>query len=371
MSPKYLHIVSFNVPDPPDYGGVIDIYYKVKALKEAGIHVILHCFTYGRRPSKELEEMCLRVFYYPRLSGIRYFLRSTPYIIATRTSKSMPENLLGDSFPVLFEGLHSTSVLEMCVRARKKVLIRTHNIEHRYYHFLSVSEKNLFRKIFFRLEARKLERYERVLDHADQILAIAEHETEYFNQRYPPALFVPAFHKFDRVSCPTGSGDYLLFHGNLSVPENSKAFMDLSRTVFSRISYPVIVAGKAPPASLIRRATEDPHMTVVPDPDEEQMENLIRNAHIHLLYTAQSTGIKLKLIHALYAGRHCLVNRPMIEGTGLAHLCHLGGTAEETLRKVDELMNTPFTEDQLGIRKKTLSEYSNRVSAEKIIRLLG
>jgi hypothetical protein len=234
-----------------------------------------------------------------------------------------------------------------------------------------VSEKNLFSKIFFRMEALKLERYEKILDHADHILAIAAHETGYFNQRYPPALFIPAFHKFDRVNGPTGSGDYLLFHGNLGVPENAKAFLELAGSVLSRISYPVIVAGKSPPPWLLRRAGKDPRMTVVPDPDEDQMENLIRNAHIHLLYTTQSTGIKLKLLHALYAGRHCLVNRSMIEGTGLEHLCHLGGTAEETHRKVDELMNTPFTEDQIAIRKKTLWDYSNRVSAEKIIRLLG
>ena len=31
-----LHVVSFQVPFPPDYGGLIDVYYKLKALKEAG-----------------------------------------------------------------------------------------------------------------------------------------------------------------------------------------------------------------------------------------------------------------------------------------------------------------------------------------------
>ena len=30
---RRLHVVSLQVPFPPDYGGVIDIYYKLKALK--------------------------------------------------------------------------------------------------------------------------------------------------------------------------------------------------------------------------------------------------------------------------------------------------------------------------------------------------
>ena len=35
---KYLNIVSLNVPYPPNYGGVIDIYYKIKALKAVGVN---------------------------------------------------------------------------------------------------------------------------------------------------------------------------------------------------------------------------------------------------------------------------------------------------------------------------------------------
>ena len=41
-----LHVVSFQVPFPPDYGGLIDVYYKLKALKEAGCSVVLHTYRY-------------------------------------------------------------------------------------------------------------------------------------------------------------------------------------------------------------------------------------------------------------------------------------------------------------------------------------
>ncbi len=32
MPDKYLHIISFDIPYPPNYGGVIDVFYKLKAL---------------------------------------------------------------------------------------------------------------------------------------------------------------------------------------------------------------------------------------------------------------------------------------------------------------------------------------------------
>ena len=89
----------------------------------------------------------------------------------------------------------------MCKDAKKKILVRAHNIEHHYYRALSKSEPNLFRKLFLRSESGKLKRYERILEHADHILGIAKHETAYFKEKYGNALFIPAFHRFEEVSC--------------------------------------------------------------------------------------------------------------------------------------------------------------------------
>ena len=55
-----INIVSFDIPYPPDYGGVIDIYYKIKALNSVGIKIYLHCFYYGRKRSFRLESICSR-----------------------------------------------------------------------------------------------------------------------------------------------------------------------------------------------------------------------------------------------------------------------------------------------------------------------
>jgi len=41
LADKHLHIVSFDVPAPPSYGGVIDVYYKARALADLGVKVHL------------------------------------------------------------------------------------------------------------------------------------------------------------------------------------------------------------------------------------------------------------------------------------------------------------------------------------------
>ena len=45
---KKLHLISFDVPFPANYGGVIDVFYKINSLHKIGVKVILHCFQYGR-----------------------------------------------------------------------------------------------------------------------------------------------------------------------------------------------------------------------------------------------------------------------------------------------------------------------------------
>ena len=64
-----LHVVSFQVPFPPDYGGLIDVYYKLKALKEAGYSVVLHTYRYGVDEQPDLLKVADTVYYYERLTG--------------------------------------------------------------------------------------------------------------------------------------------------------------------------------------------------------------------------------------------------------------------------------------------------------------
>lgn len=370
MSSQYLHIVSFNIPYPADYGGVIDIYFKIKALSQAGVRIILHCFEYGRLHSKELEDLCFKVYYYHRKHGIKYFFHSDPYIVVTRIANSMPKNLLGDSFPVLFEGLHTTGILLQCMEARKVTLVRTHNIEHDYYRGLARSTRNPIHKLFFHSEAGKLKRYEKILHHASHILSIARHELEYFRENFGEAKFIPAFHRFDELSTLPGSGTYILFHGNLGVVENSEIFLTLARKRLVHLPYQVIVAGKNPSDRFRKKMTRFSNIRLIADPSDAVLDNLIADAQINLLFTRQSTGIKLKLLHALFAGRHCLVNPEMIEGSGLESLCTVSKSGRELELQIHDLMLQPFDESQIRKRRKALQEFSNRASAEKILRML-
>ena len=367
-----IQLVAFNIPYPPDYGGVIDIFYKIKALHECGVTVYLHCFEYDRPQAVELEKYCAKVFYYPRKEGVRYQLSPKPYIVTTRVNDQLLKNLSSNKAPILFEGLHTCFYLDHPLLSGHTRLVRTHNLEHEYYLNLSKSEQNLSRKIFFRMEASKLLGYEKILKHATHLLCISPNDHRYFNQKYGHAHLIPAFHPFSEIKSKVGRGKYILFHGNLSVVENIQAIEYLLANVFNKITLPVIIAGKNPPQRLQQKIKPYPHIQLISNPAHEHMESLIQDAQLTILPTFQDTGLKLKLLASLFSGRYCIANSKMIDQTGLEHLCHLANTSHEMIETIEELFTQDFTAEEIEKRKEVLeTSFSNQGNARKIIGLLG
>ena len=177
---KAINVISFDVPYPANYGGVIDVFYKIKAFYEQGVKVYLHCYEYGRGEHKELEEYCEKVIYYKRKTGAASFLSKLPYIVKSRADKALKENLLKNNFPILFEGLHTCYLLSDEDFKQRFKIVRNHNVEHHYYKNLAKAEKNDMRKQYFKAEAKRLKQFEPILKFADLSLTISESDFDCF-----------------------------------------------------------------------------------------------------------------------------------------------------------------------------------------------
>jgi glycosyltransferase involved in cell wall biosynthesis len=368
-----LHIISFDVPFPPDYGGVIDVFYKIRALKEEGLRIALHCFEYGRSEAEALKELCSKVYYYPRQTTKSYLFNTLPYIVLSRQSDNLKKNLLSDIAPVLMEGLHTTYLLPDPDLGGRRKIVRMHNIEHEYYENLARVERNIFKRYYFYNEAGKLKKYESVLKHADVIASISPNDRAYYSSRFNVVEYIPAFHPFEVVSILPGKSDFAFYHGNLSVGENNEAALYLVNTIFRNSAHKLVIAGSKPSAELIKAVKANPSVQLLSDRTPAQIYELVREAQCNILPTFQSTGIKLKLLAALFTGRHCIVNTPMVEGTGLDALCIVADTPEEMKIRLDEAMaSDALPPDMLEKRKEFLSrDFSNRTNAKKLIGLIG
>jgi hypothetical protein len=363
-----LHIVSFDVPWPANYGGVIDVYYKILALRDAGVRVHLHTFCYGRNRAAELEAVCASVHYYKRNMNKKLLFASQPFIVVTRKSEELVKRLLADDFPVMFEGLHCCGHLTDTRLAARIKLVRTHNIEHDYYAALAGAEAGFFRRWYFRREARKLLEFEKVLHDAQAVFAISPADTAQLERRYGQKVkHVMAFHPNTEVTARTGSGAFALYHGNLEVAENYQAAIFLVNEVFAGSAHKFVIAGNNPPQALRDAVAANSNVELRINISTAEIDTLIADAHINILPTFQGTGIKLKLLAALFRGRHCLVNAPMIAHTGLDELCVMCIDAAAFRKALDEYFAKPFAEEHIVARRRVLgSRFSNAENAKVI-----
>ena len=367
MTDNHLHIIVFDVPYPANYGGVIDVFYRVKALSEAGVKVHLHCFEYGRG-EQEVLNRCHEVKYYKRDTSFAKQLSLTPFIVNSRRSEDLVKDLLQDSYPILCEGLHTTAILSDKRLKNRKIYVRAHNVEHDYYHALGESERWCWKKLFYLAEAWKLKRYEPILRKADGIFAISQQDTDYFAKKYGKAVLVPGFNSIDSVCSETGRGEYVLYHGNLSVKENEIAAKWLIENVFSKLDLHCVVAGLNPSEKLLKLAEKHVNVTLIANPDDAEMIDLLRQAQVNILVTNQPTGLKLKLLNALYNGRFCLVNSDMVRGTSLESLCVVADEPDQMIAEIKCLMEEDFTEENIYNRDEQMRQlYDNESNARKII----
>ncbi|ASB49133.1 hypothetical protein [Alkalitalea saponilacus] len=369
MDKRFLHIVSFTVPWPPDYGGAMDVFYKVKALSERGVKVILHCFTYSRKQTVELEKYCHEVCYYKRETGFTRQFSWIPYIVKSRQNKKLIDRLKEDNHPILLEGTHTTAVLQFSELQNRDIWIRMHNVETDYYRSLCKTEKSFFKKLFFRLETLRLKAWEKGPFKVKGIIPISEGDADFFRKVHENVHLITAFHGETEVKSKTGIGKYVLYHGDLSVAENHCSALFVLR-ICSEAGVPLVIAGKNPSRALAKKVLEVETCQLIRNLDAAGMNELISNAAAILLPAYQTTGLRLKLLVSLFRGRHCIASPQMVENTGLEPLCEVVSKDAEWIAAIQKSISTVFSQNEVDKRNQLLIPFMDAANADRMIQLI-
>jgi glycosyltransferase involved in cell wall biosynthesis len=365
--------VCLDVPYPVNYGGVFDLFHKIRSLHGAGVKIHLHCFEYGRGEQPVLNDYCVEVNYYERHEGHKGFSHKLPYIVCSRSNGQLLEKLLEDDHPILLEGIHCTYLLNDPRFKDRRIVLRLHNVEYQYYRQLYLAEKSLLKKVYYHHESNLLRQYEQRIAGKVRILAVSAKDSELYRQEFGAENIdtLPVFLPFEEVRSKEGTGCFCLYHGNLSVAENEQVVIWLLKKVFSTLEMPFIISGKNPSARLTRQIQQYPHACLIPDPSEEELQDLISKAQINILPSFNCTGVKLKLLNALYNGRHCIVNKDAVDETGLQPICHLADSADAIRSLVTHLSTQPFTQDEIHSRKEILgSLYNQENNLQKLLHFI-
>ncbi len=372
MNKRVLHIITHDVPWPADFGGVIDLFYKIKALHHAGVQVHLHAFVHRRPPQNELNKYCASVNYYPRKKITGISLR-TPYIVSSRKNTALLRRLQQDNYPILAEGIHSSYWLQAGRLQNRIVLLRLYNAEFEYYHKLALHETNKLKQLYFSFESRLLKKYEQQLAQKVKIAALSSNDVLlYQRQLHAKDIFhLPVFIPYTDAMGSEGCGCYCLYHGNLSVNENEAVAIWLLQEVFSKLPVPFVIAGKNPSAKLEALVHQYERSCLVANPSDKELHDLIVKAQVNVLPSFNNTGVKLKLLNALFNGRHCLVNKAGVTGSGLDTICTIiDDNAAAFITAISYLYTIPYTDQMNEQRNSVLKNlYNNKKNTDKLIEI--
>jgi len=315
LNQKKLHIISFDVAIPADYGGIIDVYYRAKALKESGVYIILHCFYKDQASTADFSEIADEIYFYPRKTSFIQHLSFLPYIIKSRINKQLKERLTKDKHPILAEGHHCAGILLSKEIDPERVSVRIHNNEVYYYKGLDAKESNIYKKLYYLIESYKLKVFEQTLKKAKALYCLHPNDVHYYSSINKNTHYWRIGVDTSVVQTNENPINQVVYIGNLSVNENSNAVYHLVELWKNQdIKLPLIIAGKNPPRELISFLKKQ-ETQLISNPSDEQINHLLHESKFNICYTDQVTGMKIKLIHNLLKGNVCLANDKMVQQT--------------------------------------------------------
>lgn len=337
-----LLIVSNDVPWPPNSGGRVDVWRRLRALRAAGIQVGLLCWCDGPQDAAltvevmhELSSYCEGVKVFPiRRSGYELLCRLAclfrmPSHVASRwvaTPRATVRTWAAQMAPdvLLLDGLYGGAIARDLARVlRIPLLYRSQNIEHLYMRAQFNLAPTFKQKLGLALNLLGLERFERAtFGAARRVFDISIDDRMYWQREgfdhidWLPPLVDDEFKQ--SLSEVTEKSIDVLYFGNLNTPNNLDALAWLVREVLPAVGGPalrVVVAGSRPSALAVETVQMDPRIHLVADPTD--VAALVVRARVIVNPMLAGSGVNLKSVEMLFSEAHLVSTSIGVKGLPL------------------------------------------------------
>jgi hypothetical protein len=313
---KLVHIVCPEIPGPASLGDMADSFFQMALLQEDGYDVILHCFTSDpEADTTQLDKITAGLYLYERNEGHKGVSMRHPYCISSRSHPQLPENILQYPGPVIFQGTGTTFFLPELAANGCKTFVRINGIASERYNVHIKCEKSLLKKAYAYNEARLIRKWEEKIAEYALVIATTACDEQQFRALYKHArtAFLPPYIPKPEVKSLAGTGNYCLYYGDMSNPENEKMAHWLSEHVFSKLPFLFIVADTCGNVKSEEQLHPESNICRICNTDAPALDELIQKAQLVILPRSCRYGFDKRLVQVLAKGRHCICNELMLE----------------------------------------------------------
>lgn len=339
-------------PYPCYFGGAFDVYGRIVALKKLGYSVDLVCTCKTQPLEADIETVKQAVdtiYITGRKNRIIDLIRPEPLQVASR--RSLKTVVLDKAYDlVVLESESTAPLLENKTLKASKIALRVHNNESKYFFQLGGSAANIFKKLYYYLDAIKFKKYSgNVFLKADRLWFISVDEMKEFSRH--SGLALKSFH----LPAPSGQapvqqtpgGRNVLFVGSLFMPNNINAIDWYLANVHGRVlkDFPDCTFTIAGSTGDVREEDLDKkylgHKNVIIRYNVPDLGALYADAAVFVNPMQYGTGVKLKSLNAIINGLPLVSTPTGSEGIGLVdkEMYYKAGTPQDFYDAIQRLFN--------------------------------
>jgi glycosyltransferase involved in cell wall biosynthesis len=324
---KKILVVSPDFPFPPNHGGRVDIWNRIKVLKKIGFETDLVVTVKQSPDASEIDyiksfvnnvALCRR--------RNRLFDLFSFFPLQIKSRKSLRNVRPGSDYDIiLLESEYTYQILSNTNISARVRVGRIHNSERQYFRELCAASGIGIRKLYYFLESIRFGRMERLMsEHVPNLMFISPEEHAGFRNRFPHinSITLPPCVNDDPFSPPRSGKGKVLFLGSLFMVNNQQALnwyiKNVHPLLFDIDGYEFLVVGNSRGQSLrwlhdLRESYG--RISIHDSPDD--ISPFYESASVFVNSMRYGTGVKLKTIEAIRKGLPVVSTTIGNQGTGL------------------------------------------------------
>jgi glycosyltransferase involved in cell wall biosynthesis len=382
-------------PYPPKDGGAIAIYNLTEGLSKDGHHVTLlamntskHFVIPGEAVSAlknlaELEYININTNINVVKAIINILFSRIPYnaerFITNKFSKKIGSILNNKKFDIVqLEGLYLTPYIKTIRQYSDAIIsLRAHNIEHEIWKRIVYNEKNIFRKKYLKILARRIEKFETdSLNTYDLLVPITKRDAEILNGlgNNKPFRVIPSGFNIDKITSASRKVNLrsLFFLGSLDWIPNQEGLLWFIKMVWLKIivknpKVEFFIAGRNAPKWLIKRITE--YSNIVFLGEVEDAYEYMTDKAVMIIPLFSGSGMRVKIIEGMALGKVIVTTSTGAEGIDVKHNENIiiADSAADFEKEIANLLDNKsfFTKIGENARKFVIENMDNKkITAE-------
>ena len=256
------------------------------------------------------------------------------------------------------------------------IVVRTHNVEHKIWEEKAQNEKNIAKKKYLQVQAKRLKNEElNILKKANSVLCISEDDQAVFKKLIPEQKFIyfPVGLEIEQNAVDKNMDlNKAYFIGAFDWEPNVEGLMSFIEKNWESVlekhpDFKLHVAGRKMPESLINTSIKN----IIFEGEVKSVDNFLADKSIFIAPIKSGGGVKIKVLEAMSKGKLVIASPQAVRGINIkkdVHYLDMGENFENFTQVLSKLNQNIAFEISNNAKIFASENYSMKKTSEMLLK---